>query len=125
MNWREWKVLDKQDEFNEDVILRFCIFLAGYNDSMTDDGSRAVEKKLKMLMTSLQGVNEALNDLDEWPKHSPLVQQYTDNQLFYKEGSRNMSDKLLKLDLDDELELVALHTSLNKIHFVAHSQPKH
>ena len=62
-------------------------------------------------------MKEDLGNLDDRPEHAPIVQQHVEDLLSYKDDLRSLNEDLLKLGLEDDHELVDLHTALKKLHF--------
>lgn len=97
-------ILDRKDEFNDNLILCLRLLMTGNNnDKAQEEVKTTADRKLR---TSLQEVKDNLTMLDGRPEHTLMVQQYAEELLSYKEDLRNLNK-----------DLVMLHTALRKLHF--------
>ena len=114
---REQEVLSQQEEIIEELIIRLRMLLAGGDDERCNAEIRTADRKIRRLGTTLNEMSDKLAALSAAPEHIPVIQQFAEELMSCKDDLKKVSNDLLGLDLEDDHELIKLHSVVKKLYF--------
>ena len=114
---REQEVLSQQEEIIEELIIRLRMLLAGGDDERRNAEIRTADRKVRSLGTALNEMSDKLAALSAAPEHIPVIQQFAEELISCKDDLKKVSNDLLHLDLEDDHELIKLHSVIKELHF--------
>ena len=107
----------QQGEIIEELIICLRMLLAEGDDERRKAKIRMADRKIRRLGTTLNEMSDKLAALSAAPEQVPVIQQFAEELISCKDDLKKISNNLLCLDLEDDHELIKLHSVVKELHF--------